>query len=71
MARRLQATYQNNPSTTRQAKVYRDAEWQEWVVQFYRNGAKLTDASYHTTDEVDAHQTARHWVDQEPATLAR
>lgn len=41
------------------AKVYRDAEWDEFRVKFFRNGAYQEEADYHTDDKSDAQFTAR------------
>lgn len=41
------------------AKVYRDAEWQEYRVKFFRNGKHQEGADYHTDDKADAQFTAR------------
>lgn len=46
---------------TRTAKVYRDAEWNEYRIVFDCGG------TYHTDDKVDALATAQHYVNQ-PAT---
>lgn len=42
-----------------QAKVFRDSEWREFRVKFYRDGAYLQEADYHTDDKSDAQHTAR------------
>jgi hypothetical protein len=57
MARKLKATHVH-PETGKTAKVYRDAEWQEWVVEFFIAGVKKEGASYHTDDRADAEGTA-------------
>lgn len=44
------------------AKVYRDAEWQEYRVKFYINGVHLTEADYHTDTKEDAVNTAVYEV---------
>lgn len=51
-----------NTTTGREARIYRDSEWQEWRVKFYEQGQHLTAADYHTTDKGDAQATARGWV---------
>lgn len=48
----------------RTAKVYRDAEWNEYRVCFYLNGTKQLNADYHTPDKPDALATAQHWVNE-------
>lgn len=41
------------------AKVYRDAPWEEYRVKFYDSSGKHMDASdYHTSDKLDAFNTA-------------
>jgi hypothetical protein len=41
------------------AKVYRDAEWNEYRVKFYNSAGTYMDASdYHTNDKEDAMNTA-------------
>jgi hypothetical protein len=42
-----------------QAKVYRDDEWREYRVKFFRDQAYLEGADYHTDDKSDAQFTAR------------
>ena len=32
-------------TTGREARVYRDAEWQEWRVRFYQDGQHLAEAA--------------------------
>ena len=41
------------------AKIYRDTDWNEYRVKFYRAGQHLSAADYHTDDNEDAHDTAR------------
>ena len=48
----------------RKAKIYRDAEWNEYRVKFYINGAYQENADFHTDSKRDAFDTARHWVNQ-------
>ena len=57
MARRLSISV-TNTSTNRVSKVYRDSEWNEYVVEFYIAGVKQHGASYHTSDREDAMDTA-------------
>jgi len=47
----------------RLAKVYKDRDWGEHRVEFHLDGKHQTDADYHTNDHVDAHDTAKIWVD--------
>ena len=50
----------NDPERREEAaKVYRDAEWQEYRVKFFRDGKYQEDADYHTDDKADAQFTAR------------
>jgi len=44
------------------AKVYRSAEWEEYIVRFFRQGSELRDAAYHTDDKGDALNTAKYEV---------
>lgn len=48
--------------THREAKVYRDSEWDEYRVVFYVEGRKQTGADYHETDKETAEHTAAGWV---------
>ena len=41
------------------AEVYRDADWDEYRVKFFRNGALMEGADYHTGEKPDALSTAR------------
>lgn len=47
------------------AKVYRDAEWDEYHVKHYTDGKYHSKADYHTDDKDDAHNTAKHFVKEE------
>ena len=49
---------------TRVAKVYRDAEWDQYVVRFTVGTTRLPGADYFTHDKRDALETAAHWVQQ-------
>ena len=40
------------------AKIYRDAEWNEYRVKFFHVGSHLPDGDYFTDDESDARGTA-------------
>lgn len=48
-----------NTSLGTQAKVYRDNEWKEYRVKFFRNQVHQEGADYHTDDKSDAQFTAR------------
>ena len=61
MARKLIAKHSNS-LTLASAKVYRDTEWNEYIVTFYRNGEKQHGADYHTDDRKDADKTAASFV---------
>ena len=45
-------------------KVFKDTEWDEYVVRLYRNGIEQVMASYHTIDEEDAVDTAWAMINQ-------
>jgi len=53
---RLIATH---TSGAHSAKVYNNPEWNEKVVQFFRNGQYQKNADSHTDDLSDAHATAK------------
>lgn len=61
MARKLIETIKNE-TLGNVAKVYRDAEWNEYVVVFCALGVKQEGADYHTDDKEDAINTARVFV---------
>ena len=45
------------------AKIYRDSEYDEYIVKFYdADGKYLSEADYHTDDKQDAVDTANAWV---------
>jgi hypothetical protein len=47
----------------RSAKVYRDNEWDDHVVKYYKNGVHQKNAdSHHYDDKEDAHSSAKHFV---------
>lgn len=56
MALRLVEKFENGIQA---AKVYRDAEWQEYRVKFFVNGQHNEPADYHTNDKEDAIGTAK------------
>lgn len=45
-------------------KVFRDTEWDEYVVRLYRNGIEQVMASYHTDYKRDAVDTAWAMINQ-------
>ena len=62
MAKRKIHVYESNG---KQAKVYRNAELDEYEVRFYRKHQPLpTSTDYFTNDKQDAIDTAHHWVDK-------
>lgn len=47
----------------RSAKVYRDHEWDDHIVKYYKNGVHQKNAdSHHYDDKEDAHSSAKHFV---------
>jgi hypothetical protein len=64
MAKRLIHTAQHTTQAgaVHTAKVYRDSEWNEWVVKFAANGVKLEKADYHAGDKADAVDTANYHI---------
>lgn len=52
----------NKAVGNRSIKVYRDTEWNEFVIQFFENGQHQAEADYHTDDKEDAHDTAAKWL---------
>lgn len=66
----IQAVYASTYgiASGRSAKFYRDAEWDEYRVKFFQDGAHLTEADYHDTDKESARDTMFHWIAQ-PATV--
>lgn len=61
MARKILSIHSNS-LTLASAKVYRDTDYGEFVVVFYRQGVKQVGANYHTDDRKDAESTAAHFV---------
>lgn len=49
----------NQPRT---AKVFRNVEWDEYVVKYYIGGVHQKGADYHTSDKADAMATAERMV---------
>lgn len=54
----------DNKITGRKMAIYRNAEYNEWVVRFYENGVHLPEADYHTDDSADAYDTANKWINK-------
>jgi hypothetical protein len=48
--------------TKRVAKVYRNSEWDEYQVKYYRNGIYQSEADSFTDDKDDAVGTAEHFI---------
>jgi hypothetical protein len=62
MTRRKIAEFKQAPGhSDRVARVYRDAEWNEWVVRFDEWWCGLPEADYFTNDKQDALDTASSW----------
>jgi hypothetical protein len=60
MALRLLETLPHPQDPSRAARVYRDAEWNEYRVKFYKEGKHTGESQdYHTDDLQDAKSTAR------------
>lgn len=65
MALRKIHSFHNDPALgeeSRSAVVYRDSEYQEYRVKFYRNGVYQVNADYHDDDKASALQTAENFV---------
>ena len=56
--RLLTQTSFNISGNERCVKVYKDAEYGEFVCRLFINGVENATASYHTDDKLDALQTA-------------
>lgn len=59
----LDAAGRDNPKTATYAKVYKDLDWNEYIVEFYKDGVHQSSADYHTlggtsSDKADAVGTA-------------
>jgi hypothetical protein len=61
MAKRLVNTVQDAKSV-RIAKVYKDPEYNEYVVKFYENGKYHANADFFTDNKEDANGTATMWI---------
>lgn len=46
------------------AVVRRDAEWDAWIVRFYRDGEHMKNADYHADSKADAQSTAAYEVER-------
>lgn len=58
MARRLIHTTPKSGTEECQAKVYRDTEWDEYLVEFHTKNGHNFEADYHTENKADAISTA-------------
>lgn len=72
MAKRLvhTAKHTTGMGIVHTAKVYRDSEWSEYVVQFAKDRNTNFKASYHTTDVADAKDTADYHIARMAAQFA-
>lgn len=66
MAKRLiqTETHTSGTGTVHTAKVYRDSEWDEYVVKFAVDSHLLKKSDYHTSDKQDALDTAKYHIDR-------
>lgn len=64
MAKRLihTETHTTGLGTVHTAKVYRDSEWNEYVVQFAKDRNTAYKATYHSSDKADAVDTAKYHI---------
>jgi hypothetical protein len=46
----------------RAVKIYRDVEWNEFIVKFFLNSEHQVEADYHTNEKDDALSTAQGWL---------
>ena len=68
--RKLQSFSATTQGQLRAATLYRDAEWEEFRVKFYRDGVYQTEADYHDTDKQSAIDTAKMFcIRIEPQTV--
>jgi hypothetical protein len=50
-------------------KIYKDTEWNEYVVKFYVNGEHQSEADYHTDDKDDAVGTAEKFIKEDASQV--
>lgn len=55
---------QKTENGTRTVKIYKDTDWNEYVVKHYENGQYLKDADYFDSDKQAVIDTARHFLSQ-------
>jgi len=58
---RLVHTHVNGPHS---AKVYKDTDWGEYRVKYFKNGKHLPSSDSHHDDSDDAHETAKYQIKQ-------
>jgi len=58
-----------SPDGKKVAKVYRNKEWDEYVVKHHVDGKHQKKADYHTSDKEDAHGTANHFIKEDDAKI--
>ena len=63
LSQRLVAKYKSEDASL-ETRVYRDWEWEEYVVRVYKNGIEQVLASYHTEHLDDAQDTAQAMVEK-------
>lgn len=61
---RLVSTHKNDANGLT-AKVYKDNDWDEHRVKFFKDGVHQTEADYHTDDKDDAKHMASKWAEGE------
>lgn len=52
------------------AKIYRDAEWNEYRVKFFKDGEYQPNSDYHSDTKTDAYETAILFT-QEPTNYIK
>lgn len=54
----------SNEDTQKRAVIYRDAEWNEYRIQFHFNGQYQENADYHTDDKHEAFTAAQYIINR-------
>lgn len=64
MAKRLilTAKHETRSGTVHTAKVYRDPEYNEWIVKFSVDSHLLNKSDYYASDKLDAVETAQYHI---------
>ena len=62
--RKLTAFTAKTQGQVRAAVVYRDVEWNEYRVKFYRDTVYQEEADYHDDDKQSAMDTAKHFCER-------